>query len=905
MDWTADIRQRLARHQAAPDEDVVLELAQHAAAAFEAARADGAGADEARDRVERLADTWCREAAGYRRRPRRGAAVEPPAPTSRGLTGVVQDARYGIRQLRRQPGFVSIALLVIALGIGATTTLFSVAYGVLRRPLPWPDADRIVRISEVREGGTRRIRLITTNATYLAWRDAPSTIDGIAAYSEDSATITGADDPERARVVRATASLFAVLRAQPLVGSVFLAADELPSDARAVVISFGLWQRRFGGRPDVVGQPLDIDGVRHEVRGVMPREFFFPTPESVAWVPFRVRPVLGAEPTTRSVSLFSAIARLRPGSTPEQAAAEGTARGGSAPDLGMAGIAIFGSQGKPTVSAVPYLDAVTADVKPALVVLLAAVILLLATAVANVAGMQLARSTSRRREIAIRAALGAGAGRLARQLLTENLLLGLAGGAAGLLLSYWIHSVLPSIVPADFPRLDDVALDWRVATFAFAASLLSTLAFGLFPALTTRRVNLVELLTEDSLAPVASGLRSRLGQTRALVMGSQVAVAAILLVGASLLTRSFIALMTVDRGYEPRHLLTAEIPLPSRFYTSQRRAAFLDALLERLGTTPGVTQAAAASVLPLMPLDMVMGFKMPVAPGQPDSTISVRASVRIVSPSFFDTMGLQILNGRAFTDADVQTSPPAALVNRTFARQYLSGQAIDAKLPITFDRGREDQQTVIGEVEDVQHGRATDTPQPQIYVSYRQLAVGMEVETPVVVMRTTVDPGALVSTLRHLVREQDRTIALQSVQTMEERLSSSLARPRLYATLLVSFAAFAVLVSGVGLFGVLSYNVTQRSREIGVRAALGARPIDIVLVVVRQSLAITIVGIAAGLAIALALVRHIGTLLYGVTTSDVVSFGIVPLAMVVVAIAACVAPARRAASVDPIKVLRS
>ncbi len=781
MDWTADIRARLARHQPAPDDDVVEELASHAAAAYEAARADGATPDEALARIAELADGWCRDAASYERRPRHAAAIVPPPATSGGLTGLMQDLRYGARMLRRQPGFAAVALLVIALGIGATTTLFSVAYGVLLRPLPWSEADRIVRISEVREGSTRRMGLTTTNATYLAWREEPKTVQDLAAYSEFTATLNGGNEAERVRIVRSTAGLFDVLRARPALGTVFAAAEEEYAASRVVVISHGLWERRFGGKPDVIGQSLEIDGVRYTIRGVMPRGFFFPTAEPVAWIPFQVRPVLGADPNTRSVSLFSSIARLRQDATPEQATAEGTARGRSAPDLGMVGMAMFGTDGKPVVSAVRYVDALTSEVKPALVVLFSAVMLLLATAVANVAGMQLARSTSRRREMAVRAALGAGTGRLARQLVTENLLLGMAGGAAGLLLSYWIHGALPSLLPADFPRLDDVTLDWRIAAFALMAALVSTLVFGLYPALTTRRVNLVEVLSEDSLAPVASGLRSRLGRTRAFVMAAQVAVAALLLVGASLLTRSFIALLNVDRGYEPRNVLTAEIPLPDRLYTGARRAALLDTLIDRLRATPGVTHAAAGNVLPLMPFDMVMSFRMPTAAGQPDSTVAVRASVRIVSPGFADALGLRLLGGRDFTEADSRATPPVVLVNRTFARQYLNSRAEGAVLPITFDSGRKEKQTVIGEIDDVLSGRATDAPQPQIYVNYRQLAVGMEASAPVVAIRTTGDPSALTSTLRRFVREQDRAVALQSVMTMEERLSSSLARPRLYA----------------------------------------------------------------------------------------------------------------------------
>ena len=400
MDWTGYVRTNLSQRHASPDDGVVEELAQHASASYEAARADGLSVDEAERRVRALVDGWCGDAPPTRRR-RPPALVEPAATSPRPWNGVIADLRYGARRLRREPGFAVMATLLVAVGIGAATTLGNLAYSVLIKPLPWPGADRIVLLTEQREGATRGPAGILTNATYLAWRDQPATLDGLAAYSTSAATITVGSDAERVRVGDATASLFDVLGARPAVGSVFTIDDESATGDHVAVLSYRLWQRRFDGSRDVVGKTFDIDGDRYRVVGAMPAGFEFPNRATQVWVPMHVPAVLGAD-ASRSVSLFRAVGRLKPGTTVEQATAEGTARGRAAPALGMVGTAVFGTQGPPRVSAAPYLASLTADVRPALSVLLAAVVLLLTAAVANIAGMQLTRATARRREIAVR-----------------------------------------------------------------------------------------------------------------------------------------------------------------------------------------------------------------------------------------------------------------------------------------------------------------------------------------------------------------------------------------------------------------------------------------------------------------------------------------------------------------------
>ncbi|MBM3791241.1 MAG: FtsX-like permease family protein, partial [Acidobacteria bacterium] len=638
FDWASEIRAAFAARGHLPDPDVVEELAQHAAATFERERAEDATGEEAEQEVRRQIDAWCADALLLRRRPGRTPLVEPP-PAGRGcLPGLAQDLRYALRLIGRRPGHALVAVLTMALGIGATTALFGIANGVLLRPLPWPDSDRIVRLSEMREGGSDRLRGILTNATYLAWRDQPQALDAIAGYRRHRVTLTGSGEPQRLLTIAVTPSLFPMIGASPLLGSLFGPEDER---REVVVISYGLWQARFGGDPGVIGRLIGLDGKAHEIMAVMPREFAFPDREGQAWTPFHVPPVVGDNPNSRLLSMFTGLGRLRPGVMPEQASAEGTARSRAAPDLGMVGIAVFGTEGPATVTAVPLLDAMTSAVRPALLVFLVAVSLLLVTATANVASLQLARATAGRRETAIRSALGAGRGRLARQLLVESSLLGLGGGVAGLLLAAAFYRALPSILPAGFPRLDMVAIDLRVVVFALALSIATGILFGLLPVWQARRPDLAKLLAEDGIAPVG-GTRLRLARARALIMAGQVAIACVLLVGAALLGRTFVALLQADRGYDTANVLTAGMAMPRDSFTPERRAQLLGALLERLEGQAGILRAAISSTLPLTPGESLMGFTVPARDGS-SAPVEGQAMVRTVSPGYFEALGIPIL----------------------------------------------------------------------------------------------------------------------------------------------------------------------------------------------------------------------------------------------------------------------
>jgi len=523
------------------------------------------------------------------------------------------------------------------------------------------------------------------------------------------------------------------------------------------------------------------------------------------------------------------------------------------------------------------------------------------TATANVGSLQLARATTRRRELAVRAAIGAGSGRLVRQLVVESGVIGVAGGAAGLALSLTLHRALPSLLPADFPRTGDIALSMPVLLFAIAVSVCTSVVCGLLPAAPATRINLVDTLAEDGAGAVAGAWRNRSARVRTVIMVGQIAVASVLLVGAALLGRSFVALLHADRGYDPANLLTARLDLPRR-YDGPARVALAEAVLARLRGAPGVLSAATANALPFLSLGDTWGSSMP-SPANPEIKQQVQANFHIVSPDYFSALRLRLTEGRLLSDADTLGAAPVLVIDRTFARKYLGDLRIGAHIPIKFAEGRPEA-VVVGVVEDMHQGNVTEPQTPELFASYRQIPSWLVRWSIIFIVRTADDPLGHVAALRTAVHEQDPTVAVDSIMSMDERLATSLAKPRLYAVLLTGFATAALAIAAVGLFGVLSYAVAQRSREIGVRTALGARTRDIVGLVLRQAMAIALVGVLTGLWAAAALTRYLSTFLYGVGRYDAVSFAAVGATVMVVAAAACVFPARRAADVDPLVVLR-
>jgi len=830
-------------------------------------------------------------------------AIVPPVVGSALLTGVFQDVRYGVRVLRRQPGFTAVAILTMAFGISATTVLFSVAYGVLLKPLSWANAPRLVRLYETRRGNTRRLQPLMTNATFVEWRSAPNTLDAIGAWSTSRMTVSGGDRPERFRVAAVTPSLLTLLEAVPLTGRLLNPGDEDPGRAPVLVISHALWQQRFGGRSDILNQTIRLNGATHAIVGVMPPGFEFPDTTTRAWTPLHVPPVVTPGQPGFSLSMFQAIGRLREGVTPVQAAAEATARGRNAPAHAPVAMAIFGTTGPVEVTAIPVLDALTAEVKPAILVLLAAVILLLLTAAANAASLQLARAVARRRELAIRAALGAGRGRLVRQTLVENLLLGLLGGAAGLALAAVMHHALPALLPSDFPRIADVAFDLRIQAFAVFVSILAGLGCGLLPAWHVARADVVPALVEDSLAPVGGGLRSRTARVRAVIMAGQVAIAAVLLVGSLLLCRSFYGMLRADVGYDAANVLTATMILPDGDYKPERRLQAVEDVVTRLRVMPGVTNAAYTTATPFSSVIALSSFTLRKRDG---STETVQSGSRLISAGYFAALGQRVVEGREFTDRDAAEASTLVIVNREFARRYLDGRALGWTIPDDDDDDRPGRilvnRQIIGVVDDTVRQSITDTAEPEMF--YLARSKPLKGEQMSLVVRTAGDPRSIVGSVRTAVRAAAPSAPLEGVMTMEDKAAVTLSRPRLYAVLLTTFAAFALAIAGVGLFGVLSYTVAQRAREIGVRSALGAQVSDIVGLVLRQSMTIAAAGVGVGLLASLWLTRGLQRFLFGVTPYDLVSFAAVALLLIVVAALASVVPARRAARVDPVKVLR-
>lgn len=812
--------------------------------------------------------------------------------------GLLRDFQYALRVLRHERRHTLLTIATMALGIGATTTLFGVTYGVLLKPFSWPNGDHIVELRETRGGSAPRFGAMS-NTAYVSWQDKSETIETIAAWSSRVVTLTGSMEPERIRITAATATLFPVLGARPLIGSFFEARDE---GEAVIVLSERLWRDRFAADPSILGGAVHLDGEAFTVVGVLADRFAYPDRRARAIVPYRV-----PAPRGQSLSMFNAIAALRVGVTSSQAAAEGTARARFAADTGMTTMAIFGNNGPIEIVARPLHDALTGDVRKPLIVLLAAVGLLLATSIANIASLQLARTATRHREMAIRAALGAGTARMTRQLLVENLLLGAIGGSGGLALAWWLQRSMPALLPADFPRVDAIAIDAIVVTFAAAVSAGTSVAFGLIPAVRVRALNLTTTLAENGSAPAGGSVHSRTARARMIIMTAQVAIACVLLVGASLLGRSFLALLHADRGFDPTDVLAALVVMPQPLYPQpERRFALVSELLERLARAPEIAQAAFTSELPLTPggSSSSLTLKSPVVDG---GVVHVQASPRIVSPHYFSVLGIRILAGRSFIDADTETSQPVVIVNETFARRYLGASPLGSTLPLVAygpPSGEPVQCTVIGVVDDVRYVSSGERRQPEMYYSFRQLGRRLPVQAVTLLTRTTADTRTAAAAIRSAVREADSRLVADAVTPLEQRLLTTLARPRLYAVLLGGFAVFAIVIATVGLIGVLSYTVSQRSRELAIRSALGAPRVQILSLILRQGLVVTVVGLAAGLLASVWLTGLLSTQLYGVQPHDVMTFVSTAVVVLVVGALASLMPAWRAAKTDPVRVLR-
>lgn len=805
-------------------------------------------------------------------------------------SALVLDVRHAARASLLRPQRAALVVATMAFGIGLSTALYSVVHGVLLAPLPWPESERLVRLAETRQGAVRGSPWSFTQRSYDAWAAEPSTLDALGAWRVRTQTLAGAGDAVRLRLASVTASLFPLLQSLPLVGRALEPADE--HGPKVVVLSEGLWEERFGRDPGALGRALQLDGVAHRVVGVMPRGFAFPDRETRAWVALSLPPSESGD-----IALISAVGRLRRGVTPQQAEQEGTRRAAMAPPPGPVEMAVYGVRGAPVVRVRPLLDSLTAEVRPALLLMLCAVGALLLATAGNLAGLQAAAATARLRELAVRAAVGAGRGRLVRLLLVENALLGLAGGGLGLALAAAASRALPSLLPPGFPRGDAIAIDGAVAVVAVALSLATGLGVGLLPALIVRRIEPAALLGEGGRALGPAG--TRVARLRTAILTAQVAVASVLLLGSLQLGRSFFAQLAADRGFEPAHLLVADLTLPGAVFGDEERGTLLATLLERLRALPTVEQAAIANLHPLSEGSAVAVFPVrPARPGEGASTI--HADVRAVSTGYLEALGRRLVAGRFFEEPDSLEKRPVLVVNRTFAERYVGPDAVGTTLA---SYGSLPDRTIVGVIEDARPARLGEPRQPEVLAAL-PARPGLRMPQVSLLVRTRSAPGALAPTLRALMREQHPAFVANWIRPMDELLQDGLARPRLYSVLAGGFAACALLVVGVGLFGTLSYGVALRRREIGLRVALGARPGDVVSFVTRRVLVHAGIGLAAGLLASLAVGRWLRGTLYGVEPLDLFAGAAVAASIAAVLLASALVPARRAARIDPQAVLR-
>ncbi len=823
------------------------------------------------------------------------------------LNALSQDLRFALRMMRKSPGITAIALLALALGIGATSAMFSLVYGIALRPLPYDDPSRIAALEIA---GLDGHYMTADGRRFLFWRDHQTSFESVAAFMGGShVNLESGDQPERIMVRSVTADFFRVLRVYPVIGRAFLPDEDHPAPAPVVVLGYGIWRRAFGGDMGVLGRPLILGSKVYTVIGVAPSGMDS-TLAADAYIP--------VNPATSSFSdgfNFSVFGRLRDGVSLQQASNNMSVL---AAQMRAANPKSIGNH--ETAGAYSYIDAVSGDVRPRLMILLAAASLVLLIACANIANLLLARVSGRRREIAVRVALGATAGRIVRQLLAESVTLALVGSALGLLIARFAVSAAISLKAIDLPRLEEVSVDWRVALFSAALAVLTGVLFGLAPAFRVLRTDPRDALAEGgNRAGEGRGHR----RFRDVLVVLEYSVSVLLLVGALLLTESFVRLNGVDPGFNPSNAITAQMSLTGpRYATPAQVAAFDERVAQRVRELPGVLAAATTNYLPLS-----AGFNIPLGgiEGQPNPDHKFLGNLEWfgITPDFFPAMGMRLDDGRAFDERDTAAAPPVVIVNESFVRKYLPRQnPIGQRITIAWDMTGKDAgdalREIVGVVSDIHEGSLAALPRPQTYVPVTQINAPVSTEVNSIMPTTLVvrmagaassSGGAAgnaggVRAIVDQIHAVDGMLPVFQVLSMQDVVSASMQEERFLLWLVGGFALAATLLAAIGVYGVMSYLVGMRTREMGIRAALGASPAALVRMVLGEAAARAAVGLALGLAGAFALTRLLQAYLFGVQPRDPLAFTLAPLLLLVVAVVATWIPARRAGRVAPMTALR-
>jgi len=890
INWKHEIALRIASLNLDParEQEIVDELAQHLEDRYEELRAGGATESTAFSETlselsesELLRRELTKVISPVRREPivlgtRRKHMIED----------LLQDLRFGMRSLRRNPGFTSIALITLALGIGANTAIFSVINAVLIRPLNYPNPDRLMIVNAIslqEEQGKTPL----CAADFLDWKAQNHVFESIAAFSTNRFSYSGGETPQQIDGAWVTADFFPAIGVQPSLGRAFQSIDDIPGSPQTVVVSNSFWRRYLGSDPNIIDHQITLNARAFTIIGVMPPGFLFPEKEIELWAIERLAP------KRRAPYYMWGLGRLSSGATPEQARSEMDVIARQVQDQ------LKSETRDWTWTAVPLTERVVGKIRPVLLVLFAAVFFVLLIACANIANLLLARATAREKEMAVRIALGASRERLLRQLLTESLLLAGIGALAGLPLAAWGIRLLLSLSPADFPRLQEINIDLRVLVFTLVAAVVCGLIFGVAPAFQSLRLNLNASLKEGGRG-AADGSTGR--RVRNALAVAEVAFSMILLVGAGLMIKSFLKLQAVSPGFRSEQILTMHLSLPHvKYNTDEKVNLYNRQLLERIRAVRGVEAAGLSISIPPNNLDVSDSFTIEGNPWPAGSTPPF-VPIVMTSPGYFSALGVPLLQGRDFNEADKPDSPQVVIVNRVLAEQYFpDGNPIGKRLKIGGpERPRNPWMEIIGVVGDAKYSGLDSKPEPAYYTALEQNVWG----SAYLVVRASSNPASLAGAIRKEIWELDGDIPIANLATMDQLISESIAQPRFRSLLIGIFAALALLLASIGTYGVISYSVTQRRHEIGIRMALGAKSRDVMALVIGRGMAIALTGVAIGVIGSFALTRLLESLLFEISTTDQTTFLEVSALLIVVALLACWIPARRASKVDPMTALR-